>query len=232
MKHKFKIAVDVFMTIALLLLMSYQMIGSDVHEWIGVGMFVLFITHHILNMKWSRNLFHGRYSSYRIAQTILVVLIFFSIIGSMYSGMVLSRHVFASFPIAGNKHIARIVHMLAAYWGFLFMGLHLGFHWNVMVAMGGKLFSKKSKSRKIILRIAAVVIAGYGVYGFYSRQIFSCMFLQQGFVFFDFSEPLVMFLLDYLAILGFWVFVGYYIAKGIQKASHVFIDKKEKTLAR
>ena len=217
MKQKFKIIVDLFMTIILLLLMSYQMIGSDIHEWVGVGMFVLFVTHHILNIKWSRNLIHGNYTAYRIVQTILVVFIFVSMISSMYSGIVLSREVFTWLSLGGSKSFARILHMLAAYWGFIFMGLHLGLHWNMMVLMVGKFFSKKSKVRTIVFRIIACMISVYGIYAFYNRKIFSYMFLQQKFVFFDLNESLFLFLLDYLAILGLWVFLGHYLAKGIRK---------------
>ena len=43
-KQKMKIAVDILMTLALLLLMPYEMIGEAAHEWIGIVMFLLFIT--------------------------------------------------------------------------------------------------------------------------------------------------------------------------------------------
>ena len=51
-----KICVDIGMTIALLLLMTYELIGQAAHEWLGIGMLVLFLTHHILNRKWTGNL--------------------------------------------------------------------------------------------------------------------------------------------------------------------------------
>lgn len=41
-KQKMKLAADLLMTIALLLLMPYEMIGEAAHEWIGTGMFLLF----------------------------------------------------------------------------------------------------------------------------------------------------------------------------------------------
>ena len=65
-KMKWKIAVDILMTLALLVLMSYGMAGEAVHEWTGMGMFVLFILHHILNRSWTANLGKGRYTSFRI----------------------------------------------------------------------------------------------------------------------------------------------------------------------
>ena len=40
-KAVIKLAVDVFMTLALLFLMGYQFWGEAPHEWVGAGMFLL-----------------------------------------------------------------------------------------------------------------------------------------------------------------------------------------------
>lgn len=44
-----RIGIDIGMTVLLLLLMAYELIGSGLHEWIGLAMFVLFVCHHLLN---------------------------------------------------------------------------------------------------------------------------------------------------------------------------------------
>src|SRR5699024_5528817 len=100
-KQKMKIAVDILMTLALLLLMPYEMIGGAAHEWIGIVMFLLFITHHVLNRKRTGNLLRGRYTPLREVQTILVILILIDMLGSMISGIILSRHVFSFLNIRG-----------------------------------------------------------------------------------------------------------------------------------
>lgn len=46
---KIKIAVDAAMSVSLLLLMAYGLVGEAAHEWIGMGMFALFVAHHVLN---------------------------------------------------------------------------------------------------------------------------------------------------------------------------------------
>ena len=207
-----KIVVDIAMTIALLLLMTYELIGQAAHEWIGIGMFVLFVVHHILNGKWSRNLLKGKYTALRIMQTALVVLVLLSMIGSMVSGVILSRHALSFLPIEGGHAFARTLHMLSGYWGFVFMSLHLGFHWSMMMGMVGKIVKNPSEIRKWILRAIAVLIAGYGMYAFVKRDIGSYMLLQNQFVFFDFEEPLILFLLDYIASMGLFVFAGHYLS--------------------
>ena len=216
-KQQAKIAVDILMTLCLLFLMPYELIGEAIHEWIGAGMFLLFILHHILNRKWTGNLTKGRYKPLRIIQTILVILILICILGSMVSGVILSRHVFAFLEIRGLSASARVIHMTCAYWGFVLMSLHLGIHWGMMMGIAGKIFPKPSKARTWILRLAGIGIAGYGVYAFIKRDILSYLLMQVQYVFFNFEEPVIFFILDYMAAMGLFVFIGYCFWKGLTR---------------
>ena len=213
MKQIAKIITDILMTVILLLLMAYSLVGEAAHEWLGIGMFALFILHHVLNSSWSRNLRKGKYTPFRILQTALVMLVLMSMLGSTISGIVLSRYALAFLPITGGQLWARTLHMLSAYWGFMLMSLHLGLHWNIMLAMAKKMVKKPSVPRTWTLRNAGCLIAAYGAYAFVRRGIGRYMTLQDQFVFFDFSEPLILFLLDYMAIMGLFVFIGHYLAK-------------------
>ena len=214
-----KIATDILMTTILLLLMAYSLVGETAHEWLGIGMFALFLLHHVLNRRWSRSLRKGKYTPFRILQTVLVVLALLSMLGSIVSGVVLSRHALAFLPITGGQSWARTLHMLSAYWGFVFISLHLGLHWSMMMGMVKRLFKKPSTARKWTARILGGVIAAYGLYAFFKREIGSYMLLKNQFVFFDFDEPLMLFLLDYVAVMGLFVFIGHYLAEGMKKAA-------------
>lgn len=214
-----KICVDIGMTIALLLLMPYELVGQAAHEWIGIGIFILFIFHHILNGKWSRNALRGKYTPLRVWQTLLVILVLVSMIGSMVSGIILSRHALSFLPISGGRSFARRLHMLASYWGFVLMSLHLGLHWSMMMGMGRKLVKNVSLVRTWMFRILALAIAGYGIFAFVRREIGSYMFLKIQFVFFDFEEPLIFFLLDYVTVMGLFVFIGHYLAEILKRWS-------------
>lgn len=109
--------IDCLMFIALMLLMSYQMVGKEAHEWIGMIMFFLFICHHMMNQKWTRNINKGKYSFLRIWQIILVIFLF--MLGSMISGIILSRYVFKSIRIMEVAVLMENVHMICAYWGLV-----------------------------------------------------------------------------------------------------------------
>ena len=65
-----KISADYAMSVLLLLLMTYELIGQEAHEWIGIAAFALFIFHHIVNRSWLKNIFRGKYTPVRIMQTI------------------------------------------------------------------------------------------------------------------------------------------------------------------
>ncbi|MCI9071965.1 MAG: DUF4405 domain-containing protein [Lachnospiraceae bacterium] len=212
-----KISVDIGMTLLLLLLMAYEMVGQALHEWLGVGMFVLFVLHHILNGRWSKSVLKGRYTAFRIWQTLLVCAVLLTMLGSMISGVILSRHAFSFLPARGGRSIARTLHMVCAYWGFVFLSLHIGLHWSMMVGMVKRLAGSPHGIRKWLPRIAAVMIAGYGVYAFWKRNIGSYMFLKIQFAFFDFGEPLMLFLLDYIAVMGLFICIGHYFSEALKK---------------
>ncbi len=199
------------MTLGLLLQMGYQFLGDVAHEWVGAGMFLLFIAHHILNRGWYKALFRGRYTPWRIFQLSVDLLVFLSMIGLMVSGMMLSRHVFAFLPIRGGMSFARLLHMAASYWGFVLMALHLGLHWNMILGMARNLSGRKqpARGRTAALWAIAGCIALYGLYVFLSRDLPSYMFLQTEFVFFDFGESPLLFYLDYLAMMGLFIFLAH-----------------------
>ena len=216
MKQYRKLIVDAVMSALLLLLMAYEMIGAAVHEWLGIAMFVLLILHHALNRKWSVNVLKGKYGPMRILQTMLVILALFSMLGSMVSGIVLSRHALAFLPIQGGFGWARTVHLLCGYWGYVLMGLHLGLHWGMVIGVAGKSF-KPSQVRTWGSRAVGLLIAVYGVYALIKRDLPNYILLRNHFAFFDFSEPLIWFLLDYLAIMGLFVWIGHYLSLLIRR---------------
>lgn len=134
-KIKIKMIVDILMSVLLLCLMAYQIVGEVLHEWFGAGMLVLFITHTILNLKWYGSLFKGKYTALRVIGTILNFAVLASILCLNYSGIVMSRHLFAFLPIDSGMALARVMHLTAAYWGFILMSLHLGLHWGMITGM-------------------------------------------------------------------------------------------------
>lgn len=201
-------AADLAMTAALLLLMGYHLWGDAVHEWAGAGMFLLFLLHHGLNAGWYGSLFRGKWTGGRIAQTAIDGLLFVDMLCLMVSGVTMSRHVFG-FLHLGGMGLARSMHLAGSYWGFVLMSVHIGLHWGVVMGLARKA-AKPAPAAKILLRVCAGLTAAYGLWAFIRRGFLTYMFLQNQFVFFDFSEPALLFYLDYLAIMGLFAALGYY----------------------
>lgn len=133
--RKRKTALDTVMTLALLFLMGYQLWGDTAHEWAGALMMLLFLTHHLFNRGWYKNLLKGKYFPLRTVQSCADMLLLAAMLALMYSGIVMSRHVFAFLPSSGGMALARRLHILGAYWGFVLMSFHLGLHWNMILGI-------------------------------------------------------------------------------------------------
>lgn len=207
-----KIAADILMTVLLLLLMAYHLTGQKAHEWLGAGMFVLFAVHNILNRRWYGALFKGRYTAYRILQTAVTLLTLLCMFGQMVSGIILSQYAFRFLPVSGLTSLARTLHLLGAYWGFVLMSAHLGLHWNMVMGMARKAAGGRAPStaRVILPRAAAMAAALYGLTAFIRYNLLSYMLLQNAFVFFDYGQSALSFFLDYLAMMGLWIFAAHY----------------------
>lgn len=120
----------------------------------------------------------------------------------------LSRYALAFLDIQSGMPFVRSLHMLSAYWVFVLISAHFGLHWSVFIGLARRIVKVKNSILAWIARAAALAISGYGIYAFIRREIGSYMLLKNQFVFFDFEEPLVLFLLDYIAIMGSFAAVG------------------------
>ncbi len=57
---KARMIVSIAMTVVLLCLMAYTLVGETAHEVLGTVLFILFIIHHILNRKVVRSRYKGQ----------------------------------------------------------------------------------------------------------------------------------------------------------------------------
>lgn len=115
--------------------------------------------------------------------------------------------------------LARLVHMVCVYWSFILMSLHLGLHWNMILGVVRKAAGATAPSsiRTLILRLLAAAVAAYGIYAFVKHRLVNYFFLRTMFVFFDYEQPPLQFLVEYLAMMGLFVIFAYFINKFIGK---------------
>ena len=218
---KFKICVDIMMTAALYACMAYMLIGEEAHEWIGSGLALLFVLHNALNRKWYAALLTGRYTPLRAFQTAVNLLCLASMAAAAVSGAAMSRYIYDIPFLSGGALLARTVHMLAAYWGYCFISLHLGLHWSMMLGMMKNAAAPQRAPRWItpLLRTAGAAAALLGAHALMRHNLLDYMFLRNQFVFFDTERPLCLFFLDYAAIMALWAWLAHYARLALIKVS-------------
>lgn len=128
--RKIRMPIDIAMTLLSIILMggNYFFPADIVHEILGVALLLLWAIHIALNRRWYGAIFRGSYNPYRVMQTVINCGILICAIFLMISGIILSNHIFTFLGIEKGLGFARIAHLLASHWYFLFMSMHIGLH--------------------------------------------------------------------------------------------------------
>ena len=95
----------------------------------------------------------------------------------------------------------------------MLMALHLGLHWKIVLGQFQQGKKGKRPAHIAVLTVLGAGVAVCGLSAFVRRQLPSYLFLQAQFAFFDFSEPVILFYLDYLAIMGLFIWLAHYFTK-------------------
>jgi hypothetical protein len=202
------------MTALLLFAMAYRITGDAPHEWIGVAVFILFVVHNVINWRWYRGLFRGKYDFRRMVNTAVNLLLLATMMMLVISGVLLSRTVFAFMGFSGGMGV-RQAHTTAAYWGLILIAVHLGMHWDMIMAVMRRMTKSAGTSSvwTIIMRAVTALIVIYGVYASFDREMGAKLFLGYSFDFWNPDRPAFLFFTSNLAIMGVYVCVTYYALK-------------------
>ena len=224
--------IDILMTILLLLSMSYELIGpaisetlekfssisfdgyeygSLIHEILGISLIILFFIHLWLNRWWIKTLFKGRYNLTRVVMTLANIFLILDVILLTFSGLIMSRIFELPFS-EGLMSFARTAHISASFWGYVIMSFHIGLNWHIFSAMMFKRWRPGG-----VLHAVAFGIMVYGGYAFVRRNIWDYMMLNSQFVFFDFEEPFMYFIGDYIAVMVLFGCLGHYLILLLRK---------------
>ena len=202
--------INIAMPIIMITLMAYQLIGKAYHEYAGTALFIIFIIHNILNIKWYGKLFKGNYTPYRILSTIINILLLITMVLLMISGIIMSEYTFSFLNINSGMAIGRLIHLSASHLGFILVAIHMGMHLGIFLP----------KNTNNIKKLVFILIAIYGAYALYCRKILSYVFLINKFMFMDFNENILKFIIDYASIMILFTLIGYTISITIKKFSN------------
>ncbi len=231
--NRIRLPIDIMMTLISIVLMggNYLFPADIVHEILGVALFVLWGVHIALNRRWYSALFRGKYNPYRIMQTVINCCILICTILLMISGIILSNHLFTFLNIQGGLGFARIAHLLASHWYYLFMSLHIGMHAGMIAnkirlsrtqqechfrALTRESSGKAKAIKAIAAKVLLVLVCVYGIYAFIVRGVGKYLFLRQQFFFLDLEKGYLLFALDYLSILVLIATASHWLGKALR----------------
>jgi hypothetical protein len=149
-----------------------------------------------------------------------------AILGSLVSGIILSQEVFAIVSLTGLTAFARTCHLLAAYWGFALISMHVGLHWGLILGMIKKGTGLKKIPSAAVwgLRLLGLMSVLLGARAFLKYNLWGYMSRQIQFVFFDLEQPLFAFFCNYFFMLTMWAWIASY----LKKLSENFTRKEDR----
>lgn len=244
--RKIRMPIDIAMTLLSIILMggNYFFPADIVHEILGVALLLLWAVHIALNRRWYGAIFRGSYNPYRVMQTVINCGILICAIFLMISGIILSNHIFTFLGIEKGLGFARIAHLLASHWYFLFMSMHIGLHVSMIAnkmchkertachpelvsGSPGKEMPKQvrhnssstrhNRLRKILLLSILALACLYGIYAFIIRGVWKYLILQQQFFFFDLERGYILFAIDYISIIILFAAISHFVAAILKK---------------
>ena len=174
-KRRVKLAVDVAMFTLFLYLMSYEVVrGLLNHAIWGIALFMLFIVHHLLNMRWYGALFRGRYSLRRALLALTDALLFVCMAFMAVSSVLVAGDVFPAIGIPMTNTV-RDMHLSSCACGYVLTAVHMGFHLHAPL----KQLERELKAWPLRWLYGAGVLAliAWGVRAFIRSGLWSDMLL-------------------------------------------------------
>lgn len=164
------------MTIRIRILLDFLAVGLFVaglaywwqdnltHEVIGTIFFALLIAHNVFNRRWYGTVKKGRYDPPRTLNTIVIAGMAISMLILLGTSILISQDVFAALALDGAFAV-RAAHMFVAYWALVFLAVHLGTRWQMVMNVTRQALGIKGTSplRTWTLRAATAIVAVKGV---------------------------------------------------------------------
>jgi hypothetical protein len=222
-----KLVIDLVMTVLMLVAMAYHITGNTIHELVGVFMLIFFIVHNILNRRWYKTIIKGKYNAQRILKIAVNMLFLVSMVVVMISSVPISQDIFPFFPI-NNDMSVRQIHVMTAYWGFIFMAIHIGLSWGAIINAVRKMtgITGTSRIRTIALRVIAVLIVVYGVKTSFKTDMGSKLTIYNPFGW-NSDESTMGFLIGYLSVMGIYICGTHYALKFVKKQEKAKANKEK-----
>lgn len=218
-KSTLKMLLDFGMTVVIFVLLSYQYTTQENHEIFGAVMLKAFLLHQAFNIHWYKSLFKGKYTKQRALMLVVDGATLLVMLALMISGTSMSRYVFRFMDVPISAALVREIHMVTSFLSFLLTGFHLGLHASMLYGALCKTLHRPQFRKRFfsVSKVFFPVIVLYGAYATHKREFMKYITLQNHFLQFDYSESVILYLLDLIAIFLFTATLGYLAKRVLSK---------------
>lgn len=198
------IAVDAALAGPLIAVMATALVQEAAHEYLGASLFAAVTAHAILNRRRFRALLRGRRNMVRALRLMAIACLVMCVIGQAASALVLSKFAFGFLPALPGAAVARRIHMLCSYWGFVLAFAHVGLHIkgpSRLIRTRGA--SNASDAPRYVIwarRFSFAAVACFGAYSFIQLDFAAYLFGRVQFAFANYGAPIDLLLMSYASI--------------------------------
>jgi len=191
--------------------LAYWWLDNLSHEILGTALFALVIGHNVFNRRWYGKVAKGQRDVVRVINVTAIISLALTMIVMLGTSLMISRDLFSFMALDGAFSV-REIHMFASYWVLLFIAIHLGTRWPVVMttvrsALG---VSRVGFAQTIALRATALAIAIWGMKSSFEMAFGSKLMLRYSLDMWDFNESTPSFFVNYGSIVGLYSTLTYY----------------------
>jgi hypothetical protein len=194
--------------------LAFRLTPGAAHEALGLGLAGLAAVHGYHNRAYFRTVRKLRRLTWgRLLNLLTIAALGLGLVIVTVTGILNSRHIFGLSGHFEGSALRRI-HVLAAWWGLVLMGIHCGLRWKMVRACLRRARTWTAFSWSMI-RLSVLLTAAYGLWSFADRDLISKLFLGYTFDFWDPQRPKILFFTETLSAAGLIASLAYYLQKAL-----------------
>lgn len=190
------------MLFCLLMCIGFIFTEQFIHEILGLVFCAGVLFHLWMNRWFFKTMLKKTKSNSSLVNRFITLMLMFAFLVLFVFGLLNSKYVTSIFNTFGGS-TERDLHVVAAYWSLIFVGLHVGMHWDVIKKhpILSKIVQIRFYGFKVVTPLIELGLFLLGVFAFFDREIMSKLFFSAGFEFWDKSRPQFLFYMFMLSII-------------------------------
>lgn len=171
-KNWLKLGLDLIMAVGLFSLFSVAAVGLAFHEIAGLALFGAFILHMAFNWRWIVSFtirFFNKNTTFKVRLGyVLNLLLLFSFLVIIFSGITMSKVVFAG--VFEEVDTFKSAHYFFSAFALVLVGIHTGLHWAFIKGMISRVFKFPKAVLKPLAAAALIMVLASGTWGLMSSS--------------------------------------------------------------